>query len=121
MRCDLDEDVQGIVEGARDMRDWRYYVRTYPWVCVGATVAVGYWIVPRRHLAMQPNAETIAGLVEQRRLAETPPVTPLRKARGLLLRCVGNLVMQEVSAYVGQQAGKLLAPQAANSPPGGQR
>ena len=26
VRCDLDKDVQGIVEGARDLRDWRSYV-----------------------------------------------------------------------------------------------
>ena len=50
VRCDLDEDVQEIVEGARDMGEWRSYVRTYPWVCLGAALAVGYLIVPRRLL-----------------------------------------------------------------------
>jgi hypothetical protein len=121
VRCDLDKDVQGIVEGVREMRDWRSYVRTYPWACVGATLAVGYWIAPRRHVAMRPTAESIAKLVEQGRMAETPLVTPLRKARGLLLRCVGNLVMQGVSAYVGQQAGKHFGPQAVSAPQDGQR
>ena len=116
VRCDLDKDVQGIVEGARDLRDWRSYVRSYPWVCVGAAVAVGYLLVPRRPAAMQPNAETLAELVKQSRLAATPLVTPLGKARGLLLRSVGNLAMQGVSAYVGQQAGKHFGPQAASSP-----
>ncbi len=121
VRCDLDQDVQGIVEAARDMRDWRSYVRSYPWVCVGAALAVGYLLVPRRHVPMQPNAETIAELVKQSRLAATPLVTPLGKARGLLLRCVGNLVVQGVSAYVGQQASKHLGPQAHSSPRDGQR
>jgi hypothetical protein len=60
VRCDLDQDVQGIFEGARDMRDWRSYVRTYQRVCAGAALAVGYLLVPRRHVAMQQNAETIA-------------------------------------------------------------
>jgi hypothetical protein len=27
---DLEQDVQGIVEGLCDMRDWRSYVRSYP-------------------------------------------------------------------------------------------
>jgi hypothetical protein len=121
VRCDLDQDVQGIVEGARDMRDWRSYVRTYPWVFAGAALAVGYLLVPRRHVAMQPNAETIAELVEQSRLAATPLVTPLGKARGLLLRSVGNLVIQGVSAYVGQKAGEHFGPQAASSPQDGHR
>ena len=121
VRCDLDQDVQGIVEGAREIRDWRSYARTYPWICVGAALAFGYRIVPRRHVAMQPNAETIAELVKQSRLAETPLVTRRGKARGLLLRCVGNLVMQGMSAYVGQQAGKHFGPQAASSPQDGPR
>ena len=120
VRCELDQDVQGIVEGARDMRDWRSYVRSYPWVCVGAAVAAGYLLAPRRPAAMQPSAEAIAELVKQSRLAETPLVTPLGKARGLLFRSVGNLVIQGVSAYVGQQAGKHFGEQAASSPKDGQ-
>ena len=121
MRCDLDEDVQGIVEGARDMRDWRSYVKTYPWVCVGAAMAVGYLLVPRRPASMQPDVEALAELVKQNCLAATPFVTPAGKARGLLLRCAGNLVMQGVSAYVGQQTRKLLPPQGCSSPQDGQR
>src|SRR6476620_11436961 len=57
VRCDVDEDVQEIVEGARDMGKWRYYVRTYPWVCLGAALAAGYLIVPRRSIGMQPDAQ----------------------------------------------------------------
>ena len=56
VRCDLDEDVQEIVEGARDMGDWRSYVRTYPWICLGAALAVGYLIVPGRTWGTQPDA-----------------------------------------------------------------
>ena len=121
VRCDLDEDVQGIVEGARDMRDWRSYVRTYPWVCVGAAVAVGYLLVPRRPVAMQPDAEALTELVKQSCLAATPRLTLIGKSRGLLLRSMGNLIAQEVSSYVGQQAHKLFPPQAASSPQDGQR
>jgi hypothetical protein len=47
VRCELDEDVQEIVEGARVMGKWRYYVRTYPWICLGAVVVGGYLLVPR--------------------------------------------------------------------------
>jgi hypothetical protein len=64
VRCDLDKDIQGIVEVTRDLRDWRSYVRAYPWVCVGAVLSAGYCIAPRRHVAMQLNAETIAKLVD---------------------------------------------------------
>ena len=106
VRCDVDEDVQEIVEGARDMGKWRYYVRTYPWICLGAALAVGYLIVPRCAFAMQPDAQKPE---EPCRLLETPNSPPKGNARGILLPFVGNLVMRGVAAYVGQQAGKLFA------------
>src|SRR5688500_2911502 len=65
VRCDLDEDVQGIVEGARDMGQWRHYLKRYPWVGVGIALAAGYLIVPRRALGMLRASETLAGLANQ--------------------------------------------------------
>lgn len=121
VRCDLDQDVQGIVEGARDMRDWRSYPKNYPWVCVGAALAVGYLLVPRPPAAMQPDAAALAELVKQSGWAMTPRPTSVGKARGLLLSCVGNLVMKEVASYVRLRAGKLFAPQAASSRQDGQQ
>jgi hypothetical protein len=111
VRCDLDEDVQEIVEGARVMGKWRYYVRTYPWICLGAALAAGYLIVPRRAFGMQPIAQTPAELANPSLLV-TPPQG---NARGMLLAFVGNLVMRGVSSYALQQAGKLFANQAAKS------
>jgi hypothetical protein len=113
VRCDVDEDVQEIVEGARDMGKWRYYVRTYPWICLGAALAVGYLIVPRRAFAMQPDAQKPE---EPCRLLKTPNSPPKGNARGILLAFVGNLVMRGVAAYVGQQAGKLFASETITPP-----
>jgi hypothetical protein len=113
VRCDVDEDVQEIVEGARDMGKWRYYVRTYPWICLGAALAVGYLIVPRRAFAMQPDTQKPE---EPSRLLETPNSPPKANARGVLLPFVGNLVMRGVAAYVGQQASKLFASETITPP-----
>ena len=116
VRCDLDEDVQEIVEGARAMGEWCTYVRTYPWVCLGTALAVGYLIVPRRRLEMQPVAQKLAELADQSRLLATSCMPPKGTVRGLLWGFVGNLVMQGVSSYVGLQAGKLFGTQAIKSP-----
>jgi hypothetical protein len=121
VRRDLDQDVQEIVEGARDLRDWRSYVKSYPWVCAGAALAVGYLIVPRHRVVMQPDAETLAELVKQSHLATTPRLTPIGMARGLLLRGVGNLLMQSVTSYVQLRAGNLFDPPAASTPQDDQR
>jgi hypothetical protein len=114
VRCELDEDVQEFVEDARGMGQWRYYVRTYPWVCVGAALAAGYLIVPRRPVGIQPGSPASPGMAKQS--LATSHVSPAGHARGMLLRFLGNLVMRGVSSYVEQQAGKLFAPWADKSP-----
>src|SRR4030095_2033115 len=91
IRCDLDEDVQEIVEGARDMGDWRSYVRSYPCACVGAAVVAGYLIIPRRPW------ETIARLANQGRLLASSQLP--RQGSGMLLSLVSNLVMRGVSSF----------------------
>ena len=95
VRCDLDEDVQEIVEGARDMSDWRYYVKTYPWICLGGALVAGYLIVPGALGALASVAASASAK---------------GGARGKLLSLIGNLVMRSALTYAGQQARKLFAP-----------
>jgi len=115
VRCELDEDVQVIVEGARDMGEWRHYVRNYPWMFLGGAVAAGYLIVPRRAHGRQSDAQTIVELANQSRLLAASSA-PQDSAGRTLLKLVGNLVMRSVLSYAGQQAGKLFVNQPARSP-----
>jgi hypothetical protein len=100
VRCDLDEDVQEIVEGARDMGDWRYYVKTYPLICLGGALIAGYLIVPGAFGALA---------------CVTASASAQGGARSKLLSLVGNLVMRTALTYAGQQAGKLFTPPAGAS------
>jgi hypothetical protein len=117
VRCDLDEDFQEIVEGARDMGDWRSYVKAYPWACLGAALTVGYLIVPRRPVGKQLGAEAIAELVNQSHVPAASQLPAKGNLRGMLLAFLGTLVLRGVSSYVGQQADKLFATQAGKSQP----
>lgn len=117
VRCDLDQDVREIVEGARDLRDWRYYVKTYPSVCLGTALAVGYLIVPRR-VQIRPHAQTIAAEVaKQNQLLATPKSPVASSARGMLLSVVGKLAVRSILSYVERRAGSLLQPQGVDSRP----
>jgi hypothetical protein len=109
VRCDLDQDVQEIVEGARDLRDWRVYVKSYPWACVGVTLAVGYLVVPRRRRMSEPSAEMLAELAKQSRLAAMADL-PTKSNGGRVLAFVGSLALRGVASYVSQQAGKYFTP-----------
>lgn len=111
VRGELAEDVRAIVESARDMGEWRSYVKTYPWACAGAALALGYWIVPQRPFVMQPDPQTLAELASQNRLPSQTNV------RGMLLGFAGNLVLRGVLSFVGQQAGRLFTTQAGRSQP----
>jgi len=114
VRCNLDEDVQGIVEGARDMSQWRSYVRAYPWWCLGGALALGYLVVPRHARAATLATQFSAPLVAQSRPAT--PISPLvGQAGGMLLTFVGNLAMRAVSTFANQQADKLFASTAAKA------
>lgn len=101
VRCDLDQDVQEIVEGARDLRDWRAYVRSYPWACVCTALAVGYLIVPRRSMVLRRNSEMLAELAKQSRLAAMSDLPKQSNRSGRVLAFVSDLALRRVVSYVG--------------------
>ena len=116
VRCDVDEDVQEIVEGARDMGKWRYYVRTYPWVCLGAALAAGFLIVPRRSIGMQPDAQKADELPKPSPVLETTTSSLTSNVVAIVLPLVGNLVMRGIATYVWKQADKLFASETVRPP-----
>jgi hypothetical protein len=51
IRHDMHHEVQGAVQGARTLTDWRSIVRSYPWLSLSVAAAVGYFVVPKRRTA----------------------------------------------------------------------
>jgi hypothetical protein len=76
VRSELRDDVQEIVANARVMADWHYYVRTYPWLCVGAAAAAGYLLVPARVTVVRPDRRDLAELIRQHQVAVKAEVKP---------------------------------------------
>lgn len=115
IRCALHENVTGIVESARVMSDWRYYVRRYPLASAAAALALGYLVVPARLEVISPDADTLLKLARKNQLIvkEDPEGRPRGRILGPLFTLVASALVRGAMAYVGQQAGKSFGHQAA--------
>lgn len=51
IRRQINEHSQEVVTQTKELSDWRFYVRRYPWASVTAAAVIGYAIVPKRREA----------------------------------------------------------------------
>lgn len=116
IRRELPKDMERIVTGARQIVDWKQYVRDFPWATTLAAVAVGYWLVPTARPSPRPVEIVGVGTVPPR---EPPLRQPLPVRRpGLtsdLLTMAGHVLLRTGINYVGQQVGQLLHQQLLNA------
>lgn len=116
LRGNLDENVHELTENARNLTDWRYYVKAAPWGAVGAAAAIGYFIVPRRIQIVQPSADEIAKLAKRHQIVVEHKAKAEAKQGGpaqLVMTMLANAMLRAVTAYASQQAGKILGQQTA--------
>lgn len=107
VRRELDEDVNGIVENARTLTSWRYYVRKYPWACMAGAAALGYLAVPRQYEIHSPDAETLEKLARKNRLVvkHKPEVQARGGLVGGLFSLTSGLLVRGLLAYIGRKVG----------------
>ena len=63
VRRELHYDVEGVVDTAKELTDWKHYMRSYPWACLGAALAVVIGYLPSIGLGIAPGFVLLAGLV----------------------------------------------------------
>jgi len=85
VREDMRDDVRELVVSAREMTDWTMYVKAYPWLCMGAALAVGFIVVPNRSVVVKPDAEGLIELAKRNKLVVKMQESPPPKKRGGLL------------------------------------
>jgi hypothetical protein len=108
LRCEIDEDVEGMAVSARNKVDWRHYVRTYPWVCLGSAIALGFLIVPRRSTAIRADLASRTELARTGRPAVAPGPAVLRGVVDGLLTAAANIAVRKATACLVQSVGRLL-------------
>lgn len=114
IRCDLNAEVGEMVHSAQAMSRWQYYVGNYPWICVGAAVALGYWIVPARVEVIRPDPEALAKLAQEQRLLVRTEAEPRPRGGWLasLATVAATMLARNLASYAGQRLGQLVADQA---------
>ena len=117
IRRELADDVEQVVDQAKELVNWRSFVKKRPWVMVGAAAAVGYLLVPQRPQVIRPDAEVLAQLAKRHALEMTPRSSTKTHA-GILnpvVNYVGAFALRSLGAMVGQQLEKFWAAQAGAS------
>ena len=117
VRSDLNTGFQGIVNDARDIGDWTYYVRTYPWAVLGIALVAGYLVGPRSAFWKQPQTLPVDAAVDSNTSNAPPLPSPHSNLSGNVLSFVGNLLMRGATAYVLQQAERLFEAKTIKSNP----
>jgi hypothetical protein len=112
-------DATAVAGGARELADWRYYVRRYPWAALGVAGALGYLAIPRRLEIMSPDAKTLERLAKKNKLVieSKPPAAQKTSLMDTLLTMTGNVLFRAGTAYAAQKIGKLFGETAADAPP----
>jgi hypothetical protein len=114
VRAELREAVQDVVASTRVLRQWQAYVRSYPWVCLGAAAAAGYFLVPSRMTVIRPDTASLLDLAKQQKLvvkmdqlAQKPSLmrSLLGMAAGTLMQAGVALATKQVNEYLSRTEG----------------
>jgi hypothetical protein len=117
VRRAIGEDMDCFVESTKEITDWRSHMRRHPWLCLGAAIALGYLLVPKRPQILAPDAETLLELAKQRKVVinTSPPRPKSDLLKSILLGAAGAVLRTSV-AFAGQRFSQLHTA-AASQPP----
>lgn len=80
IRKDMKDEVIHVKQSAHTLTDWHFYIRKYPWACMGIAAAVGYMVVPRKLNIQSLDAKAVEKLAKKNRIVvESNPKDQSRK------------------------------------------
>ena len=102
IRHDLHQDVSNVVSGVSDVvnevsgvMDWRAALRGHPYILVGAALAAGYLIVPRRKQVSEPSLNSFASSVVPEPITRKKRFRPVSSA----IQFLWPIATQAAQAY----------------------
>lgn len=83
------EEVETIVQSAKRLSDWRYYVKNHPFLLAGAAAGLGFLLIPRKKSPQAPVADDAKELIELLKKHHVRGVTVEGPPNGLLKTIAG--------------------------------
>jgi hypothetical protein len=118
VRQDMGQELKGIVLGARQLSDWRYYVKQHPWACLSAAFGLGFALMPGKRTPAQAQVDKL--LAELRQNAKTAQLLSRGAPGGMLAKVIGlaaPIVVRSATAFISNQlAGERRPPAPDDSP-----
>jgi len=117
-------EVEDVVDGARQLTDWRFYPRQFPWLTLGAAALAGFAVIPRRAEKVErfiPDARTLNELAKEHKIVLDPGGRKAKQAgiMGAVLAAAGSAAARLAINYATQEVGRRFGP-APMSPTGEQ-
>lgn len=103
------DEVGDVVEGARQLADWRYYARQFPWAMLGAAAVVGYTVMPRRVNWPSSAAKSLEEALKKSELHAATASPALKKGLvATLVATAGAALLKLGIDYAGRELGRRL-------------
>jgi len=103
IRHDMHYDVSHVVGDVEEAMDWRAALRKHPYLLVGAGMAVGYFLVPRRRREparwVEQDSMQVRPFMERPAAPAKPPKSLARRAAGWAAGMLWPLVSQSAQNY----------------------
>jgi hypothetical protein len=114
LRCELDDEVEQVVDSARALASWRYYVARHPWACLACAAAAGFVMVPRRTRIAYPDGKVLAEVVDHCQRADVSHSPFRRRSIGrAVFGLLARAAVRGALAYAGSNASRFMARTAA--------
>ena len=111
IRDGIPEDVDQIVEQARELADWRNFVKQHPWITLSAAAMVGFMAVPSKVNIIRPDANALAKLAKRDKLVvrHEPKITRQAGIVSPMVNLIGTAILRSVVANAGSKFGEVWA------------
>ncbi len=106
---------QDLATSARDITDWRSYVRASPWLAIASAAAVGYLLAPKGPPIVRVSGIDLQSLVREGQTTAVANVSPPRKSLArTLVSSLAGLALRSAMAYAPPRNRTVSAPAGVN-------